>query len=367
MKIGELIYSLGFESNTVKLDQFIKMIGDLNMSSIMAASGLGGLYDVTKNILESSMQTALSMKTFENVTGMSAQRLQSWNKIAEEAGVKTGALDGALKGLQMSIMNTKMGHMDSGLMEAYNILNQYGHVAININDDLFTQIDKIREGMKSLTPEAQRYVTQLLHQDESMLNLYKSEQKLYDQRNNQAVNNKAEVNELMEAWKNIKDIGLAFGTILMHMGAGIAKILDYVLPFAAEMTKALATSRALQGVFVAIGAALALAFGGPIWGTIVATVASLAYILSNWDKIKQLGGDVMHKLSSSSASDIIGLPAGVHTGLPESQRYAGPSAVTVNSHQYINGDDITAMKMASKEALHEALAQGRFVLQPISR
>ena len=96
MKIGELIYNLVFESDTTKLNDFIKAVGTLDMSSIMGALGVGQLYEVTKKLLNSATATAMGLKTFESVTGLSALKMKSWSDVAEQAGVNAGAFESSI-------------------------------------------------------------------------------------------------------------------------------------------------------------------------------------------------------------------------------------------------------------------------------
>ena len=52
MKIGELFMELGFKADTMKLNEFVKSIGELNMSSVMAGAEVAALADMTKKLLE---------------------------------------------------------------------------------------------------------------------------------------------------------------------------------------------------------------------------------------------------------------------------------------------------------------------------
>ena len=98
MKIGELFVQLGFEADTMKLKDFVRSIGDLNMSSIMATGAWGEFANITKTLLEGTAGLAQEMRFFSTETGLSAQKMQSWSQLARQLGIE-GDVVGKLVGI----------------------------------------------------------------------------------------------------------------------------------------------------------------------------------------------------------------------------------------------------------------------------
>lgn len=327
MKIGELIVELGFKSDTTKLSDFIKSVGNLNMSSVMASLGVGGLYEAARKFVDMAAERAVDMKTFENVTGQSAQKVKAWASVAEQAGVSAGSFESAIKNLQSSITSTRFGNPDQGLLQAYSILNQYGKANIKLTDDLYTQIDKIREGIKRLTPESARYVLNLLHQDESMMNLYKSEQKLYDQRNKQAVTDRMQVEKMMEYFGKAKEFGNTLKANFVDIGVAIGETLAPLAEFATKIMKAVHSMGLLKGI--------------PF-------VQAIKFIAEENIRKRYKADETIPRYSEAQ------------TG-PQGQ---GHGPINVNSTFHINGNNPEAMKQSAKDAIKETINEAFYQKPP---
>ncbi len=59
MTIGELVFELGFKADTVKINDFIGMVGKLNLSSVLASFGVKELYDGLNKIMGIADETAI--------------------------------------------------------------------------------------------------------------------------------------------------------------------------------------------------------------------------------------------------------------------------------------------------------------------
>ena len=187
MKIGELFIQLGFEADTMKLKDFVRSIGDLNMSSLLATGAWGEFANLTKSLLEGTAGLAQEMRFFSTETGISAQRMQSWAQLARQLGVDGDAVAQTLRHLQSSIQQTKLGNVDQGLMQAYSLLNIYGKAGIDINQDYFTQVENIRKGLININPEMRRTIVNLAGMSDQMLNFLLMEEKDWALRDKQPV------------------------------------------------------------------------------------------------------------------------------------------------------------------------------------
>jgi hypothetical protein len=198
MKIGELFIQLGFEADTMKLKDFVRSIGDLNMSSIIATGAWGEFASITKSLLEGTAGLAQEMRFFTETTGLSAQRMQSWSQLARQLGLDGNIVAQTLKHLQTSIQQTKLGNVDQGLMQAYSLLNIYGKAGIDISQEYFTQLENIRKGLLNLNPEMYITLTQLGGLNEQMISFLTMQEKDWALRDKQPVIRPADIERMKE-------------------------------------------------------------------------------------------------------------------------------------------------------------------------
>lgn len=198
MKIGELFMELGFKADTMKLNEFVKSIGELNMSSVLAGSGVAALADMTKKLLEGTGELARDMRFFGTETGMSAQKMQSWSNLAKQLGMDGDQVASTLKHLQTAVTQTKLGNVDQGLMQAYSLLNTYGKAGIDLNQDYFTQIEKMRTGFQNINPDMRRTVANMAGMNDQMINFLLMSDQDWAKRNSQPVMDDAQIQKMKE-------------------------------------------------------------------------------------------------------------------------------------------------------------------------
>jgi hypothetical protein len=171
MKIGELFFQLGFQTDTVKVNDFINMIGKLNFNSVLASLGVGELYENMKNIMTIADQTATGMNLFGKETGLSAQKMTQWSRYAEQMGVSGDTVTSALTTLQKKAAGLKSG-LDSSLLTPLYMLNQAGAGITNADiDNPFTFLDKALKGLQMINPELRTTVAGMLGISEKLLAL----------------------------------------------------------------------------------------------------------------------------------------------------------------------------------------------------
>lgn len=244
MKLGELFYELNFHPDTSKLEDFIKGVGKLDMSSIMALAGLSGLYVAVKNIMESASNAGMEMNRFSVITGMSAQQMDSWKKAAEQAGVEGDAVASTFKHIQDVQAKAAMNKPDTSFLQGLYILNSVGKAGINLYDNAAKMQEKIVIGLDKLDDSQKRNVLSLMGINEQMLLFYKNKE-LFGKRNEQAVLNTDEVKVLVEYWKQIKEIGQGIATITGQIGAELAMWTKPLVDAISFLTKAEAKYKTL--------------------------------------------------------------------------------------------------------------------------
>jgi hypothetical protein len=109
MTAGELLIKLGFETDTMKLNEFIKDLGELNLSSVIAATGLGGMVKGLEDILRTADEVGSSFNKLAGITGVAAQKFEQWENIAKQANVTAGLTSSTIADIQKHIGQMKFG------------------------------------------------------------------------------------------------------------------------------------------------------------------------------------------------------------------------------------------------------------------
>lgn len=110
MELGELFITLGFHADTIKLKEFMHAVGELNMSSIAGAVGLGSLYEATRKIMNIADQSAMSIWGFSQTTGISQKQTQQFSGVVEDLGGSADEAKSSLDGLQKAMLAVQLGN-----------------------------------------------------------------------------------------------------------------------------------------------------------------------------------------------------------------------------------------------------------------
>lgn len=112
MKIAELFAELGFETNAsqeAKLRDFANVLGDMSLSSLAAAAGLGILGLALAEIANEASKYAIGVENFSTITGLSVKNIQAWEQAVERAGGSTDDFRASFKAVQKLMLEVKMG------------------------------------------------------------------------------------------------------------------------------------------------------------------------------------------------------------------------------------------------------------------
>lgn len=144
MTPSELVVKYIFKADTTKLNDFIKGIGELNMSSIMAGLGIGALGETIAltakeigKLMEHGESTARWMKNFTAMTGESSQVMKKWKDMAEEMGLNGEALVGTIVKLSEQKLQLPF---NAGLRQQYYQLELATHGLFRRTDSAFKQL-----------------------------------------------------------------------------------------------------------------------------------------------------------------------------------------------------------------------------------
>ena len=219
MKLGELFYDLGFHADETKLDDFIKMVGDLDMKSLFAAAGWGALGKVIANTLNNTKDIGMEMYQFGMITGMSAVQMNSWSRAAKQAGVEGKTVEETFKRIQMVQEKAKIGQMDSSFFQGIYMLNKAG-AGINIFDKPAVMQEKLVKGIEKMDDGAKRLVMSLMGVNEEMLVFYKSPE--FAKRNENAIGGEEMVSKMREMNAEWVKLGQEFERIGAEFSTEIA-------------------------------------------------------------------------------------------------------------------------------------------------
>lgn len=99
MKIADLFAEIGFKFDTIKLREVSKLIGDLNISSIIGATSLVALGEGIKDLITQSSQASSSLLTLQANTGVNTDFAQQFEKASLALGASKDSADGLINSL----------------------------------------------------------------------------------------------------------------------------------------------------------------------------------------------------------------------------------------------------------------------------
>ena len=124
VRIAELFAEVGFKFDSIKLHEVSKLIGDLNISSIIGASSVAALGVAMKDMIDQTAQLSSNLKTLEATTGIDNQFAQRFEDAAYALGASKDAAAGfltTLSGIQTKIMMGQGGQAGFQLAQALGV------------------------------------------------------------------------------------------------------------------------------------------------------------------------------------------------------------------------------------------------------
>ena len=350
MKIGELFVELGFHADQTKLTDFMHSIGELNMSSIMATMGLGGMYETIRKIMGVAEQTALGINTYGMETGMSTKQMQQWSAAAEAMGVKGDVVVNSLKSMQNHLTGLALG-TDPTLLQPFAILNKFG-AGLSGKESPSEVFEKISQVINKLPDGLRRIVTEEMGIDDSMLLILRDWNKFNELTKAEPFMTSEQRERLMEYHKEVSNLGHTWKTILGDIGSSIVPILEGWLKIAQGALDTLHANQWLVPVLTVVVGLIALAVGllAPWSLAITAIVAGVGLLAKYWENINGWVENTYNKLKSmpilhqmDQLLNILGPSTWAHA-----PAIAGSSTSTITNHfnVFSNDPDEAARKVA---------------------
>ncbi len=110
MKIAELFAEVGFKFDTIKLNEVVTKISQLNLSSVVSASSVAKLGDTIKDTLTDIVATSQALTTLSTATGFDPEYIQRFEKFSQILGSTKEEVDSFLSTigkLQLAISQGK--------------------------------------------------------------------------------------------------------------------------------------------------------------------------------------------------------------------------------------------------------------------
>ena len=157
MKIADLFAEVGFKFDTIKLHEVTKLIGDLNVSSIVGATSVASLGMEIKKMIDSTAEVSSNLKTINANTGINNQFTQQFENAAEALGSSKENADGFLTSLSALQEKIRLGQ---GGAQAFQLMGFLRLDPVSFNkivgrtEDLTKAIFKaLSKPLRSGTPE----------------------------------------------------------------------------------------------------------------------------------------------------------------------------------------------------------------------
>jgi len=278
MTISELVVELCFKSDTKTLQSFIHDLGELNLRSVFAATGLAGLYEGINKIMEAADHTATALNNMMGITGVSAKAFQQWDNVAQQFGVTAGATSSAIAGIQSNIFELIRTGSGPGQMVGMLLgIDPRGYA--NHPEEL---LRKELEYLKQFDPATRRFYAQMLGISDEMLLLVDHTNELDHALANQA----REFQEIARWHQIINKLAGDFRIIMVSLGSiigpMITPLVDGITLIATAFERVLQVFPGWVQNLTAIAAIVAVIarFVNP-WVALIAGAVSVAGFLSD--------------------------------------------------------------------------------------
>jgi hypothetical protein len=146
MNVATLFARIGIKADTEKAKEFSEAMKEVSKGLKTAAIGAAALTTAIVASMKGAMDTAKTMRDFQNETGASTDELQRWQAVAGGANVSTQDLADSVKSLAQNREKIKLGQ---GNMSGFAFLG------INPMDDPFSILDQLRTKTAGL-PQAMK-------------------------------------------------------------------------------------------------------------------------------------------------------------------------------------------------------------------
>lgn len=248
MKVGELFIKLGFNTENVKLNDFVQDLKNLDLQSVKSVAGLTALYYALKKIMEQSTEAAMALYQFNQQTGLSTKELQQWTRFAEKFGAQADDVAAAVKNIQQNQAQIRLG---TGNIMPYNVMR------INPFQSPFKILKDTAEAIKNLDPSMTRLMVHEMGISESMIPVLKNFDKYQDLLQKQKHLTDSQINQLFEFQMIWKGLGQDFTYYRQVLGATLEPAFRHLGMFINDVVEGLKKLDPFKNVLIVIFAGLA--------------------------------------------------------------------------------------------------------------
>lgn len=255
MNILTFFMELAVKADTVKINEFIHSIGELNLASVASSLGLGGMYEGLKKIMDIGATAGVAMGQFASQTGLSAQNMDKFEKFSQRMGVQAGVATASVKGLQDAMFKVAMGE---GNPEPFTLLG------IGPQSDVFKFLDQMHEKLKEITdPNLKRRILNNLNIAPEMMIALQSTDQVWQSYKSIATTSKQMAQDLRQYNAEVVAMGQNTNTFFQHIAADMTPWLHVINGALDKISEKMAKSKAFSHYFEAglLAAGTTLAVG----------------------------------------------------------------------------------------------------------
>jgi hypothetical protein len=227
VKIGELFVDLMIDGagGAMTISDLTSRMGDLEIAALGDVSILATLAVGIAKLSDQAMEAAASMFRFESQTGLSAEKLQMWQAVGEQAAVSADAVASSVAGLERNLAAIRMGQ---GNIAPFQILG------IVPGMDAFETLNKIRRRLRGVdAPTAVNLLSQM-GLDPSMIQMLRlTDQQFAKMAANRRLMSKAQQQMFMQERQGLvslrRELQFAGVDIAEFFGERVTSMLDNAL------------------------------------------------------------------------------------------------------------------------------------------
>lgn len=314
MKIGELFMELGFKADNIKLKDFIKSLGELNLSSIISAAGLKGIQEGIEKVLNVSQSVLLPLSHFSKLTGIATKEAQQFaNAVNKIGGSKEEAL-GTLRALQDILLQVSMGENEAaagamamlGITPTQDPIKFFNQLHARLTDPKFmkswaTMMGLPGSNLKEVQATFERMLASQFGITDSVLLYLKTQDEIYYGRQKLSyIDERTQESgeRILSIWRELKQVfEVLFAGIVNVFGPAIEQLfeilkggLEWLLQFNLHLRE-----------LVRLGALLAAVFGFATGNPLLGTVAGSYFALDTLKALRE-GPTPAHAFSGNTST-----------------------------------------------------------------
>lgn len=241
MTIGELVFNLGFKADTMKLRDFGKSLADLNMTSILTAGSFGAVYEGAKALVGIADDMALGINKFGRETGQSTQEIQKWTKMAEQMGVSTSTVTGTVASLEDQLFRMKFTGEGSNIWAMLKLDPTH-------TNNIFQVLTMLRDRLKGLSTEQQRFFLENLGISTEMLNMFKLTDSQWADIGKQQALSQQQLDQMNETHIKMTQATQSLKMVWADLGVALSPIFFGLADMAVSIDNAILKSWEFKGV-----------------------------------------------------------------------------------------------------------------------